>query len=413
MVDILEKLLAMGGPAEPAVLRADPEPGVRVHPIISVDDHFIEPPDVFDGRLPARFAETGPRNVRDGAADYWVFEDQRVPVLGVEGIQSWEPGRGHYGPITFEEFRPGTWRIEDRVADMDRNGVVASLNFPSAIFGFAGQRFLRMNDPELGLASMRAYNDWIIESWTGPHPDRIIPCQVTWLADPPVAADEIRRNADRGFKAVAFSENPEKLGLPSIYKEDWEPFFAACEETGTVINLHVGSSSETMFPSSDSDPSVLGILFPVNGFSAATDWLFARIPVRHPELRIVLSEGGIGWVPILLDRLSYMSRERDRWEGFGDLSPIEVFHRNFFLTTFSDERTMTLRDEIGVDRIMYETDFPHSDSSWPNTQAIVAAQLAGVPRAEADAMTYLNAAALYRHPLPPDLAPPAGSTPER
>jgi predicted TIM-barrel fold metal-dependent hydrolase len=404
MVDILEKLMHLAGPSEPPVLRPDPEPSPRRHPLISVDDHFIEPPDVFTGRLPARFAESGPRVERRDGADWWVFEDQSVPVLGVEGIQSWEPGRGHYGPIAFEQFRPGTWQIEARVADMDRSGVLASLNFPSAIFGFAGQRFLRMKDPELGLASMRAYNDWILESWTAPHPERIIPCQVTWLADPEVAAAEIRRNAERGFKAVAFSENPEKLGLPSIYQEHWEPFFAACAETETVINLHVGSSSETMFPSTDSDPSVLGVLFPVNGFSAATDWLFARIPVRHPELRIVLSEGGIGWVPILLDRLSYMSRERDHWDGFGGLSPIDVLRRNFYFTTFSDDRTLALRHEIGVDRIMYETDFPHSDSSWPHTQDIVGRQLEGVPAAEADAMTYANAAALYRHPLPADLA---------
>jgi predicted TIM-barrel fold metal-dependent hydrolase len=170
-----------------------------------------------------------------------------------------------------------------------------------------------------------------------------------------------------------------------------------------VINLHVGSSSETMFPSSDSDPSVLGVLFPVNGFSAAADWLFARIPVRHPGLRIVLSEGGIGWVPILLDRLSYMARDGHVAPGFGGLTPIEVFRRNFFFTTFSDERTMALRDQIGVDHIMFETDYPHSDSSWPDSQAIVAAQLAGVPAADAERMTFRNAAALYRHPLPADL----------
>jgi predicted TIM-barrel fold metal-dependent hydrolase len=223
-----------------------------------------------------------------------------------------------------------------------------------------------------------------------------------------VAAAEVRRNAERGFKAVAFSENPEKLGLPSIYQEHWDPFLAACEETGTVINLHVGSSSETMLPSSDSDLAVLGVLFPVNGFAAATDWLFAKVPVRFPELRIVLSEGGIGWVPLLLDRLSYMGRDDDRRGAFGGMTPAEVFARNFWFTTFSDERVLALRHEIGVDRIMFETDYPHSDSSWPDTQAIVARQLADVPRAEADAMTYANAAALYRHPLPADLAPAAG-----
>ncbi len=404
MVDIVETLLSMNSPEGDAVLRADPVAAPRLHPIISVDDHVIEPPDAFTGRLPARFAAVGPRVERDGAVDYWVFGDERVPLLGVEGIQSWEPGKGHFGPITFDQFRPGVWKIEDRVKDMEANGVIGSLNFPSAIFGFAGQRFMRMKDRELGLASMRAYNDWIIESWTAPRPDRIIPCQITWLPDPVVAAAEIRRNAERGFKAVAFSENPERLGLPSIYKEDWDPFFRACAETGTVINLHVGSSSETMFPSSDSDLAVLGVLFPVNGFAAATDWLFAKVPLRFPDVKIVLSEGGIGWVPILLDRLSYMGRDDDRRTAFGGMTPMEVFRRNFWFTTFSDERTLALRAEIGVERIMFETDFPHTDSSWPDSQAIVAAQLAGVPKSEADRMTFQNAAEIYRHPLPPELA---------
>jgi predicted TIM-barrel fold metal-dependent hydrolase len=404
MVDILKFLENMPREAEgEVVLRADPEPSPRLHPIISVDDHFIEPPETFMGRLPAKFIESGPRVERDDEVDYWIFEGKRVAVLGVEGIQSWEPGKGHRGPIMFEKFRPGTWKIDDRVKDMERNGVIASLNFPSAIFGFAGQRFMRMQDRELGLASMRAYNDWIIDDWTARYPDRIIPCQLTWLHDAEVAAQEIRQNAERGFKAVAFTENPEKLGLPSIYKGYWNPFFQACEDTGTVINLHVGSSSETMFPSSDSDPGVLGVLFPVNGFAAATDWLFARIPVRYPNIKIVLSEGGIGWVPVLLDRLSYMARREDRRETFGGLTPIEVLHRNFWFTTFSDERTLALRAEIGVDHIMFETDFPHSDSSWPDTQAIVSKQLGGVPKEEADLMTFMNAAGLYRHPLPADL----------
>ena len=88
---------------------------------------------------------------------------------------------------------------------------------------------------------------------------------------------------------------------------------------------------------------MLGVLFPVNGFAAATDWLFAKVPVRFPELRIVLSEGGIGWVPILLDRLSYMARDDDRRGAFGGMTPAEVFPRNFWFTTFSDERVLALR----------------------------------------------------------------------
>src|SRR5262249_32143250 len=276
----------------------------RRYTVVSVDDHLIEPPNLFKGRLPRRFAAAAPRVERDDdGVDYWVFQEDRVPLLGADAIQGWDPGMGYLGPVNFDELNPGVWDIHERVRHMDINGVAASLNFPSAPFGFAGQRFLRMRDAELGLASMRAFNDWILDEWAGTYPGRIIPCQVAWLRDPEVAAAEIRRNAERGFNAVSFSENPEKLGLPSIHKDWWHPFLLACEETGTVVNLHVGSSSETVVPSSDSPGGVLGALFPINGMAAATDWLFAKVPVRFAEIKIAMSEGGIGWVPMLLDRL--------------------------------------------------------------------------------------------------------------
>jgi predicted TIM-barrel fold metal-dependent hydrolase len=255
-----------------------------------------------------------------------------------------------------------------------------------------------MKDPELGLASVRAFNDWTIDVWAAPYPDRIIPCQLAWLGDPLVAADEIRRNAERGFTAVSFSENPEKLGLPSLYSTEWDPFFRACEETETVVNLHVGSSSETIVPSKDSPGAVLGALFPVSGMVAAADWLFAGIPVRYPRIKIAMSEGGIGWVPMLIDRIEYMTRVLDYRPDFGVLSPVDVLRRNFWFTTFSDPSTLPLRHVVGIDRIMLETDYPHSDSSWPDTQELLATQFGDMPQHEADQITYRNAAALYRLP---------------
>jgi predicted TIM-barrel fold metal-dependent hydrolase len=256
-----------------------------------------------------------------------------------------------------------------------------------------------MKDRELGHASMRAFNDWIHEEWSSPYPDRIIPCQVTWLHDPHLAAQEIERNAQRGFKAVSFSENPWKLGLPSMHKRHWDPFLRACEETETVINLHVGSSSETFVPGPDS-VSVLGILFPVNGFAACADWLYAGVPTRFPNIKIALSEGGIGWVPMMLDRIEYAARHGTPPAAvFGDAGPVELLRRNFWFTTFSDPRTLLLRHEVGLNRIMVETDYPHSDSSWPDSQRILAEQLATVPAAEAELLTWRNAAELYRHTL--------------
>lgn len=400
MVDLLEFLKRSRQPKKRLEPRGEPAPRTRRYTIVSVDDHVVEPPDVFEGRMPARFAEAAPRVIHRDGADWWTFEDEQVPLLGADAVQSWEPGEGYSGPVAFEDLRTATWNIHDRVRDMDINGVAASLNFPSTPFGFAGQVFMRMKDKELGLASMRAYNDWIHEVWSSAYPDRIIPCQVTWLHDPYVAAEEIERNAARGFKAVSFSENPWKLGLPSIHQPHWDPFLRACEETETVINLHVGSSSETFVPGPDS-VAVIGILFPINGFAATVDWLYAGVPTRYPKIKIAISEGGIGWVPMMLDRIEYGLRHGTHpGSVFGDESPVDLLRRNFWFTTFSDPRTLALRHEIGLDRIMVETDYPHSDSSWPDTQELLTVQLQDMPDHEADLITWRNAAELYRHPLP-------------
>jgi hypothetical protein len=208
MADLVELLTVAGGEKGALERRPDPPPRERRYTVISVDDHFIEPPDLFEGRLSSALADRAPHVVRHDDADWWVFEDQQVPLLGSEAIQTWLPGKGHHGPVRFDEIRRATWDVHERVRDMDVNGVTASLNFPSAPFGFAGQVFMRMRDHELGLASMRAYNDWIIEEWVAPYPERMIPCQLTWLHNPQIAAVEIERNATRGFKAVTFSENP-------------------------------------------------------------------------------------------------------------------------------------------------------------------------------------------------------------
>ena len=401
VANLIEKLLEYGG-ADRVVppLRADPEPRVRHYTVISVDDHVYEPAHTFEGRLPARFADRAPRIVRDDAGiDWWDFDGERVPLLGADALAGWEHADKYLGPVNFDQIRRAAWDIDARVRDMDIGGIAASLTFPSAPFGFAGQRFLRMPDAELGLAAMRAYNDWVIEDWAGTHPGRIIPQQVTWLADPAVAAAEIHANATRGFKAVAFTENPEKLGLPSIHTGAWDPFFAACEETGTVVNLHVGSSSETLVPSSDSPPEVLGLLFNVNAFAACADWLYAKIAVRFPELRIVLSESGVGWVPMLLDKLEYMMRTGNVWDE-PSISPTDLLRRNFWFSSYYDPRSYELREQIGVDRIMVESDYPHFDSSWPDTQEVLRSQFAGFDDEEIDLVTHRNAEHVYRHPVP-------------
>ena len=216
-------------------------------------------------------------------------------------------------PARFDEMRRGCWDIEARIDDMDLAGIWASLNFPSLIAGFAGTVFWKSNDPELGLAVLRAWNDWHLEVWAGSYPERIIPLQLPWLADPQLAAEEIRRNAARGFKAVSFPELPAQCGIPSLHTGAWDPFFAACEETDTVVCLHTGSAQWAPIPAPDTPFETITTLFPVNGLVACADWLWSGIPVRFPRLNITLAEGGIGWAAMLADRADYVLAH----SGFG------------------------------------------------------------------------------------------------
>ncbi len=274
----------------------EPEPRPRAFPIISVDDHVVEPAHTFEGRLPTALQERAPRVVEEANGDQvWVFEHVRESHTGLNAVAGRPIEECGFEPTRFEHMRKGAYDPDARVHDMDINGIYASLNFPSALAGFAGQR-LQLNgiEPDLGLATVRAWNDWILEEWVQAHPDRFIACQLPWLLDPDLAAAEIRRNAERGFKAVTFTEGPDKLGLPSLHSGYWEPFMQACEETGTVVCLHVGSSSTVPDTSPEAPPDTIGVLFFGYAMFYAVDWLYSMIPVRHPGLQHLHVRGWCG-----------------------------------------------------------------------------------------------------------------------
>lgn len=381
----------------------EPERQPRPYTVISVDDHIVEPPDTFTGRLPAKFADRGPRVERQDGADVWVYDDQAFPNVGFNAVVGRPVREYSFEPARFEDMRRGAWDIHARIADMDLSGIYASLCFPSFLPGFAGQRIqLSTKDAELALATVRAWNDWNIEAWSGAYPDRMIPCQLPYLLDPEIGAQEIYRNAERGFKAVTFSEAPHLLELPSLHTGHWDPVMRACAETGTVVNLHIGSSSTSPSTSDDAPPDVTGVLFFGYAMFAAVDWLYSRIPVRYPELKISLSEGGIGWVPALVDRLNHMLSYHEMygtWTGI-DLTPAEVLLRNFYFCAVEDPSTFALRDVIGVDHIFLEQDYPHCDSTWPRTQQVIAKEIGGLPEDDVRRMTWQNASEVYRHPVP-------------
>ena len=412
-LDDLQASDAFGGSrARRAAVTFLPEPAARDRwaTIISVDDHVVEPPDAFVDRFPKKFAEQAPRIVTtDDGGEAWVWNGELLPNVGFNAVAGRPSSEYGFEPTRFDEMRRGAWDVDARLADMDINGVWGSLCFPSFLPGFVGQRLTTWPaDPELALAAMRAYNDWHLDAWCGAAPDRFIPTQITWLLDPVVAAEEIRRNAARGFRALTFSEAPEKLGLPSLHTGYWDPMFAACEETETVICLHVGSSGTAPMTAPDAPPETVAVLFFAYGMYAAVDWLYSKVPVRFPKLKIALSEGGIGWVAGLIDRLDHCFKYQlgylPTWRDV-ELTPSEVLRRNFWFCAIDDTSGFLTREVIGVDHLLVESDYPHADSTWPDTQPRLREQLRGIPQDEVDKICWRNAVELFRMPIPPEARP--------
>jgi predicted TIM-barrel fold metal-dependent hydrolase len=389
------------------LFRPEPAPREVRATVISVDDHLVEPPHMFEGRLPKALADRAPRIVDDAdGREVWEFEGQRFTQVGMNAMAGRRPETMALEPSRFTEMRPGCYDIHERIRDMDINGVWASLNFPSMITGFCGRVYSQAKDAELGLAVTKAWNDWLYEEWWQPYPDRIIPLGLTWLADPVLGAAEIRRNAERGFRSVTLPERPHRIGFPSLFTGYWDPIIEACAETDTVISIHVGSSGGYDHPEGSPTLQLGATMFGQLSLAACAEWLWSRYAVKHPNLKIAMSEGGIGWVAMLMDRLdNIVDRSGYGKEGFGDLRPAEVLQRNFWFCTLDDPSTIDTRHRIGIDHIMVETDYPHGDGTWPDTQDVIADVWGHLPPDELRKICCENAAALYRHPLPPVVKP--------
>jgi predicted TIM-barrel fold metal-dependent hydrolase len=369
--------------------------------IISVDDHITEPATVWSDRLPSKYADVGPRIHRlpvklmtfvggtftaipgekgdEGPlADWWFYEDLRRPLTRLDTAVGFSRDEVILAGITYDEMRQGSYKLKERLEDMDTAGIEASLCFPT-FPRFCGQTFYEAKDKELAMLCVRAYNDWMVEEWCGESGGRMLPLCIVPLWDPVAAAAEVRRNAARGVHAVCFSEIPTNLGLPSIHDKDgyWKPFFEACNETATTINMHIGSGSKMPSTSPDAPAAVGSTLTFANCCFSMVDWLMSGVFTEFPNLKIAYSEGQIGWIPYILERANNVWEENRGWGGIADkvlVPPSELFKKHISGCYFDDPHGLRSLEEIGVDNVTFECDYPHSDSTWPHTAKIAAEQ---------------------------------------
>jgi len=367
--------------------------------LISVDDHIIEPPDMFAGHLPAKYKDDAPRLVHaDDGTDVWKFRDVTVPNVALNAIAGRPKEEYGMEPQGLDEVRPGCYDVHERVKDMNAGGILASMNFPS-FPGFAARLFAT-GDPEFSKALVSGYNDWHIDEWCGAYPGRFIPMALPAIWDPQACAEEVRRVARKGCYSLTFTENPAALGYPSFHSEHWDPLWRALSETGTVLNVHIGSSGRLAITAPDAPPDVMITLQPLNIVQAAADLLWSRVVKEFPDVRIALSEGGTGWIPYFTDRLDRTYEMHSTWTGqdFGGKKPSEVFRERFLTCFISDPVGVSLREEIGIDSICWECDYPHSDSMWPDAPEVLHDVLTkyDVPDSDIRKMTHENAMRWYR-----------------
>jgi predicted TIM-barrel fold metal-dependent hydrolase len=362
--------------------------------LVSVDDHICEPADMFDAHVPERYREHAPRVVDEpDGSQQWYYGDVRGRNLGLNAVAGKPLEMFNVNPTRYEDMRPGCYQVDERVRDMSAGGQLAGLNFPNWT-GFAGQVLQLGPDPEINLVMIRAYNDWHIDEWCGAHPDRFIPCGILPLFDVEAAAAEVRRLASKGCHAVTFSENPAGLGMPSIHTDAWDPLYAACCDTATVLCCHIGSSSKSASTTPDAPPPVPMNLSSAMAIYTLGDLLWADFWHRFPDLRFSLSEGDIGWIPYFLARAEHTLDRHNGWMGqelAQGLRPTELFRERIICCFINDRIGMKLLDEFNVDNLCWESDYPHSDSFWPRSPEKLEELMVGVDDASVAKITHENA----------------------
>ncbi|WP_420639539.1 amidohydrolase family protein [Candidatus Poriferisocius sp.] len=374
-----------------------------------MDDHIIEPPHVWTDRIPAKYQDECPRVVtRDDGTEMWQYEGEQLATMGLNAVA----GKAHkdfaMDPASYGDMIEGCFNPVTRAQDLLQDGIRGSLCFPT-FPRFAGQRFLTAKDKTLADLCVRAYNDWMLEEWCDAVPGLYIPMMIGQLWDPELMAAEIRRNAERGVRSVSFPESTAPFDEPSFHTTHWDPVWQACVDTDMVVSIHIGTSGRTLMPSDDASFSVAVALGPVNAQITFMDILLCGIFQRFPDLKVALSEGGIGWVPFALERIDRTWERHRYWADLDDTPPSEIFRRNVWVCFIDEQAGVEARDHIGGDKIMWECDYPHADTPWPNSQGELRKLLSDLPADDVAAMTHGNAERLYRWRERPDVEAILGS----
>ena len=367
--------------------------------LISIDDHIVEPSNMFDAHVPAKYKDQAPKNTKnEWGHDVWSFQGQAMGTVGLNAVVTWPKEEWGLDPTGYAEMRPGAYDIHERVRDMNRNGIFQSMCFPS-FAGFSGRYFQQAPDQELALIMLSAYNDWHIDEWCTAYPGRFIPLALVPVWDQKAMVQEVRRVAAKGCRAITMPELPHIQGLPSYHDlEYWGPLFDTCCELGVVMCMHIGQGFAAINGAPGAPIDNMIILATQVSTFAAQDLLWGGAFLKWPDLKVAWSEAGIGWIPFYLDRCD-RHYQNQIWLGhdFKGKLPSEVFRDHSLACYVTDPTALKVRNEIGIDIIAWECDYPHSDSIWPDAPEFLIREFAsaGMSDAEINKVTWENTARFF------------------
>jgi predicted TIM-barrel fold metal-dependent hydrolase len=359
--------------------------------LMSADDHIIEPPHLWVDRVPSRFRDTCPRIIDVDGRQAWLYEGERTHVAmgSCRALPGFDEAGYPPAPGTanFDEIRPGCYDPVERLKDMDIDGVWGQLCFPNYA-RFAGHRFyLNVKDHELGRQCIRTYNDYLLDEWCATDPARLFGAVILPLSDIDEAIAELERVLAKGAKALAFSENPTVLGLPSVHTDHWERLWSVVNDACIPVCMHIGSSSRLVTTSDDAPPTVLVSLNGLNSMMACVDWFMSGILERFPNLNVILSEGGAGWIPYIIERADKAFHDKrikpnesiGQTSRGGSVPPSQLFADHMYVCLVDEHFALRSLGDIPAESLLWEGDYPHGDGLWPHNHDYLEKVLADVP----------------------------------
>src|SRR2546423_3960995 len=370
-----------------------------MYTLFSVDDHIVEPADVWEKRVPSKYRDRAPHVVEEDGRQVWVWDGGMEATMGLNAVAGKPREEWRAEPARFDDMIPGCYDPHERVKDLLSNGIFASVAFPT-LPGFAGRKFQTFTDKDLALVCVQAWNDFVIDEWCAAQPDVLVPMTIAPVWDVDLAVAETTRCLERGAKALCWMEDPANIDLPGYHTDYWEPLFALAQEAELPVCMHIGGALPQVTLEGKVPMVEIAAAF-AHAARSSVNMMCSHIPRKYPGVKLVWSEGGIGWITAAIERADRQWERHQYWTHvpYADVLPSAVAKRNMWFCMIEEPVGLKYRHDFRVDHILWESDYPHADTPFPNTQSSVKEQFEGVPSDEFEQMTHLNAEELFGFPL--------------